>query len=68
VIKRQDVIVLDDARRTSALPARNRPVRGVRLVELEPGRYAIEHTCSCGEVSVIEVETPPAAPVEENQA
>lgn len=30
---------------------------GARLVELAPGRYAVEHTCRCGEVSLLELET-----------
>lgn len=30
---------------------------GARLIELAPGRYAVEHTCRCGEVALLEIET-----------
>ena len=37
---------------------------GVELVELEPGRHALRHTCRCGETALIEIEVDPSSPQE----
>lgn len=42
-------------------PARVRQEPGVRLVQLEGGTYAVEHTCKCGEVALFEIEFEPPA-------
>jgi hypothetical protein len=34
----------------------------VRLVDLGPGTKAIEYTCACGEISLLEVELAPPQP------
>ncbi len=65
VIKRDHVVASEGPARPAGAP---RPSAGTRLVELEPGRYAIEHVCRCGEVSILELEVAPSEPAKENHA
>jgi hypothetical protein len=58
VIKREQVQLDEPARAappTPKAPAGRAP--RVRLLELDEHRQALELTCSCGEVSLIEIET-----------
>lgn len=65
VIKRSQVASEEEAASRPRPAARRSAAPGTRLVELEPGRYAVEHTCRCGEVSILEIETDaPAKPPE----
>ena len=45
-----------------------RQAASTRLVELESGRWAIEHTCRCGEVALLEVVVDAPPPVRETRA
>jgi len=60
VIKRNRILTgeqADAARATSApIRAAGHGTRSVRVVELDDGASAIEFTCGCGEVTVLEVE------------
>ena len=68
IIKRNHVVDRADAAVEPRRTPSNTPIRepGVELVELEPGRHAIRHTCRCGETTVLEVEIGSAP--QENQA
>lgn len=67
VIKRERIA--DE--RVPSPPASDGPARhaaSVRLVELESGRYAIEHVCRCGEVALLEVVVDAPSPARETRA
>jgi hypothetical protein len=61
IIKREHVRVEDGAARPrAARPASHEPAHaagGARLVQLDEHTQAIEFTCACGEVSLIEIQS-----------
>ncbi len=63
VIKKKRVRLVESAEgrgvpraATAGPPAGCASVPGVRLLELDTGGQAIEFTCACGEISVLEIE------------
>ena len=68
IIKREHIVTSGDPALPKVSHTPQRPQRGAKLVELEPGRYAIEFVCRCGETSVLEVETDGTQPPQGNQA
>ena len=66
VIKRERVA--DERVPPPASDGSVRPAAHTRLVELESGRWAIEHTCRCGEVALLELEVDAPAPARETRA